>query len=228
MIISHKYKFIFIKTQKTAGTSIEVFLSQHCGEKDVLTPIHPHVKPHEARNYRGWWNPLREMIECPERGVLSPTKQLLHLKKFYNHIPARLVKCRIAAAPWKNYFKFCVERNPWDKTLSHYHMVKDRAGGSITFDDYLATGNFVLNYPSYTDARENMLVDKVLKYESLNQELAGVFAQLGVPFDGTLGVRAKSEHRKDRSPYQSVYTPEQSQLIEKAFAKEIQMHGYEY
>src|SRR5437762_6689028 len=41
MIISHKHKFIFIKTVKTAGTSLEVFLSQHCGPDDVLTPFAP-------------------------------------------------------------------------------------------------------------------------------------------------------------------------------------------
>ncbi len=39
MIISHKHKFIFIKTRKTAGTSIEIFLSQFCGKNDILTPI---------------------------------------------------------------------------------------------------------------------------------------------------------------------------------------------
>jgi len=39
MIISHKHKFIFIKTRKTAGTSIEIFLSQFCGKADILTPI---------------------------------------------------------------------------------------------------------------------------------------------------------------------------------------------
>ena len=32
MILSHKYRFVFFRTpEKTAGTSIEVFLSQRCG-----------------------------------------------------------------------------------------------------------------------------------------------------------------------------------------------------
>ncbi|MEL6382956.1 MAG: chondroitin 4-O-sulfotransferase, partial [Cyanobacteria bacterium J06626_18] len=31
MIISHEYKFIFLKTRKTAGTSIEIALSKFCG-----------------------------------------------------------------------------------------------------------------------------------------------------------------------------------------------------
>ena len=39
MIINHKYKFIFIKTRKTAGTSIEIALSQFCDANDVITPI---------------------------------------------------------------------------------------------------------------------------------------------------------------------------------------------
>ncbi len=226
MIISHRYKFIFIKTAKTAGTSIEVFLSNCCGENDVVTPIWPHVEPHRARNYKGLWNPLPEIINNKGHGIIRTTRDLLKRNRFYNHIPALLARERMPTNIWTSYFKFCVERNPWDKTLSHYHMVNHRAGGRISFDDYIAKGNFCFNFPLYTDSYGNVLVDKVIKYESLMDELGVVFQELGIPFEGSLGVRAKSEYRKDRRPYQDIFSDKQRQIIEKAFAKEIEMHGY--
>jgi len=228
MIISHKYKFIFIKTAKTAGTSIEIFLSQHCGENDIVTPIYPHVEPHVARNYRGVWNPLNTIIENRGRGIRATIKQVIKRQKFFNHIYARHVQARISDRIWKNYFKFCVERNPWDKTLSHYHMVNDRAEGNITFSEYLRRGQFCINYPIYTDSRGNIAVDKVVKYESLINELHQVFSQLGVPFKDTLGVRAKSEHREDRRSYKDVFTKKQRLIIDRAFEKEIDLHGYKF
>ena len=36
MILSHKNKFIFIKTRKVSGTSMEISLSQFRGKKLVL------------------------------------------------------------------------------------------------------------------------------------------------------------------------------------------------
>jgi hypothetical protein len=50
MIISHKYKFIFIKTCKTAGSSIEVYLSKFCGEDDIVTPIKKSENTHYPKN----------------------------------------------------------------------------------------------------------------------------------------------------------------------------------
>jgi hypothetical protein len=37
MIVSHEHKFIFLKTKKTASTSIELALSALCGDGDVIT-----------------------------------------------------------------------------------------------------------------------------------------------------------------------------------------------
>ena len=41
MIISQKKNFIFLKTAKTAGSSIEFYLSQFCGKKDTITSLLP-------------------------------------------------------------------------------------------------------------------------------------------------------------------------------------------
>ena len=39
MIISHNNKFIFIKTFKVSGTSMEIALSNYLGKQDIITPI---------------------------------------------------------------------------------------------------------------------------------------------------------------------------------------------
>lgn len=202
MIISHKHKFIFIKTAKTAGTSIEIFLSQHCGCLDVVTPIFPHVEPHAARNYEG----------------------------YYNHMPAFEVRRKIDPKIWSSYFKFCVERNPWDKTLSYYHMMNHRQGNGLKFKDFLAEKAFPLNYPSYTEPGNpnKIIVDRVIHFENLIPEIGEVFQDLGIAFFGTLGVNAKSEYRTDRRPYQEIYSSKQAKLIRDTFLQEIVLHGYKY
>jgi hypothetical protein len=229
MILSHKYKFIFIKTAKTAGTSIEVFLSKYCGPTDVVTPIWPLIEGHQPRNYEGFINPIPEILEKPGKLFSALRHTITSREKFYRHMPASLVKQRVPARIWNSYFKFCVERNPWDKVLSHYHMHAAREGGSLSLDEYLARGRFAINYFRYTDrSGTKVIVDRILHYENLLAELGEVFSQLNIPFDGTLGVTAKSEYRTDRRPYQEVFNDEQRRIVEKAFAREIELHGYRF
>jgi hypothetical protein len=229
MILSHKYKFIFIKTAKTAGTSVEVFLSKYCGPGDVLTPVTPPIEGHQPRNYEGFINPIPEILERPGKFFSALQHSIFSREKFYRHMPASEVQKRVPAEVWNSYFKFCVERNPWDKVLSHYHMHAAREGGSLSLDEYLARGRFPINYFRYTDrAGTKIIVDRVLRYENLMAELGEVFSQLDIAFDGTLGVAAKSEYRTDRRPYRQVFNDEQRRIVEKAFAKEIELHGYQF
>jgi len=96
-------------------------------------------------------------------------------------------------------------------------------------DEYLARGRFPTNYFRYTDrSGTKIIADRVLRYENLLAELGEVFSQLSIPFDGTLGVAAKSEYRTDRTPYQEVFNDKQRRIVEKVFAREIELHGYRF
>ena len=123
MIISHKYKFIFIKTTKTAGASIEVDLDKILGKDYVATPIFPPVDGHTAKNYR--YDPCSNEF-------------------FYNHISASKVRSVIGEKLFHDYFSFCVERDPINKCISHYSMAKNsnhfnkkERNKNLTFEKYI-------------------------------------------------------------------------------------------
>lgn len=174
-------------------------MSELCGESDVLTPIYPTVLGHRARNDAG----------------------------FYNHIPAIELQEKIDAEVWNSYFKFCVERNPWDKVLSFFWMERHRNGGALQIDEFLGREQIGLNWPLYTDQHQSRpIVDKVLKYETLDNDLEQVFKKLGLPWDGELKIKAKSEYRQDRRHYRDVLTANQVETIALRFAQEIDWHQY--
>lgn len=232
MIICHKHKFIFIRTRKAASTSIELYLSRYCNENDVLTPIDnkDSERNYQPYNYSGLFNPFPELIAGNGYLIKRTVMDLKRKRKFYHHIPAFVVRSRISDEIWKNYFKFSVERNPWDKTLSHYHYINERQwAGSKTFAQYCEIGNFCWNHPIYTDPKSGkVMVDRILKYENLMDELGQVLEMLDIPFAGSLGSFANSEYRRDRRSYREVFSPDQRDLIYNAFKKEIEIHGYEF
>jgi hypothetical protein len=72
-----------------------------------------------------------------------------------------------------------------------------------------------------------IVLDHVLRYESLDEELAQLAEVLGI--DSSLKLpRAKSNTRKDRRPYRDVLGPEERAIIETRCALEIDLLGYEF
>ena len=152
MIISHRHKFIFLKTVKTGGTSVEIALSRYCGDEDVVTPISPADEPTRLelgitpRNYLA----PRAAYSLPDYYRLLMQRE--EKKLYWNHITAAEVRDRIGADIWNSYFKFTIERNPWDKTISDFYWRGSR-GGPQTLDAYFRKyrGDFKhFNYPRYS------------------------------------------------------------------------------
>ncbi len=234
MLISHRHKFIFLKTRKTAGTSIEISLSRYLGEEDVITPISPADESIRAaqgaapRNWRGRFNPFPTLLTGSPREVLHALRDLLKGRRFRNHEPAVRVRARVDSRVWKSYFKFCFERNPWDKCVSHYFWNQGRRGGDgSTFPEYVAAGDLPVDHWRYMD-RRGLVVDFVGRMENLGEDLAKACGIIGLPFDGWLP-RAKADVRPPESrPFQRFVDEASRRRIERAFAREIALLGYRF
>lgn len=255
MVISHRYKFIFIKTTKVGGTSLELLLDKLLGPDDTLTP-HKHPEDgYEPRNYQGAFDAAPELAKVLGHEGAIPSEfsawtaaQIADQELFHEGIPAWQVKFRVPAAIWDTYFKFTLERNPWDKAISRYHHSKGvfepKYGKELSMDSWLdyferrisqpwitkSWGSEApYNFPRYADPwTDEVLVDKICRYEQLDTDLQEVFAKVRMPWPGSIPRKAKTGYRTDRRPYQEVLTDGQRERIAKACAKEIALMGYSY
>ena len=148
-------------------------------------------------------------------------------QKFFNHMSARAARVILGEDVWNSYYKFCVERDPWSKTLSHYKMMCHRkTPGLSSFDDYLFKLD-CLNICQYTDREgSNVIVDRVVDYDNLDKGLGEVFQLLGIPYDGALTVRTKNYSSVSKSLGVNGLTGKQKQKIATDYAQEIALMGY--
>ncbi|HET6616578.1 MAG TPA: sulfotransferase family 2 domain-containing protein [Gemmatimonadota bacterium] len=228
MILSHRHRFIFVKTKRTAGTSLEIALSALCGPEDVITPI---TAPDEADRrrlgYRGPQN-LRPPPRSPGRRLVDLARRR-KAPRFRNHMPAARIRALLPRSTWDTYFKFCFDRNPWDRAISLYYWL----GGQRRFDsiaDFLRSGveRPLSNFDRYAiDGR--VAVDRVFRYEDMEEALGQISRRLDLARPLTLpDQRAKGTSRTDRRPYRDVLTEEERDLIADLCAREIRLLGYEY
>ena len=228
MIISHKYKFIFLKTRKTAGTSIEIALSRFCEEKDIIT--HISAKDEPIREELGSLSPQNYYVPLA-RYTLKDWQRLIirrRRKKFYNHIPALQVQQYLKRNTWDNYFKFCFERNPWDKAISLYYWQTRNQESTPSLTEHLKSIDIdrLSNFHIYS-INEKIAVDHVGLYENLENELEKIAERLKLP-EKLILPKAKGDARKNRQHYRDIMDEETRYLVEKVCAKEISYFGYRY
>ena len=140
MILSHKHRFIFLKTRKTAGTSIEMGLCNFCGVEDIITQ--EGVKDEALRKTLGYIGPqnyeihlfkhrLAELMKIPVEGFATHKR----------HDPGWLVKKHIGKEIFDSYHKITAIRNPWDMAVSRFYFRRQLVGSEVnentSFKEYL-------------------------------------------------------------------------------------------
>lgn len=228
MIYSPEHGFLFVKTRKTAGTSIEIELSTVAGDASIITPFGS-ARDEQLRAARGGrppqnfratkriaaWRPrdLTRML----RGDGLPTE-----KVFWNHMPAQVIQQRLPEA-WRTALTFCVVRNPWDVAASRFEMERRRRPEVDSVASLFRDHGVPSNWDLYTIG-DKVAVDRVLRYENLEDELASLGAELDLDFRPL--PHAKRVGSRDH--YRTTLSDDEAQVIADSCAREIEEFGYEY
>ena len=225
MIISHKHKFIFIKTEKTAGTSIEMALSQYCEDNDIITPLI--LEDEESRQKYAGIGAQNYHVDLSKYTIKDWGKLLIKGKKrtFYHHIGAREIKQLIEPKIWNSYYKFAFERNPWDKVISWYYWTYKKEPRP-SLKKFIKSGyaGRVKGWSLYT-INDKIVVDKVGLYENLNEEIQIISKTLGLSRKLKMP-HSKSGFRKCKKSYKDILDREDREEIARLFSKEIEHFGY--
>lgn len=224
MIISFAHRFIFIKTHKTASTSIEVALGPLAGPGAVITPIGSHPQ-HHAQGHRGLFNPLIELPSGTLRNAGATIRQLAMRKRYYHHMEARRVRARMRPARWDDFFSFCFERNPWDKAYSMYRFLLTRGRYEGSFEQFVFDPRAPMSDWSLYTIRDRLIVKRVFRYERLEEDFGEACRAVGLD-PPVLTV----EKFGGQAPglYRDQYDDRMRDRVAEVFAREIEAFGYEF
>ena len=219
MLVSHKYKFIYFKPTKVAGTSVEIFFERFC-----LPP-----NGYKAKHKR--------------KGSVSPFGIVGYRKKgaanhlWFNHKrPLEIKQGLDDDKIWNEYFKFGVIRNPWDRLVSLWATELLASGHNVSahfqakgFKHYCLNAEKNTLYKYYQLPHSN--INYFIRFEELADGIDFVCKKLNLPSEDI-----KLGHYKRYTPsgkikhkhYTQYYNDETRQIVAEKYAKDIEYFGYEF
>jgi len=210
MLISHRKKFIYTKTVKTAGTSVESYFEKYC------MPEGEWVFSHRREEY------------VSDSGIIGSREKDINRKTWYNHMPAIDIKEKIGDSIWNQYFKFCIIRNPFDKMLSYFFY--DRKDNSPTnlideFKFWLKNNRQAIDRNLYQIDNE-ICMDYFIRYEEIKTGIKNVCEHLDIPFEPDRIPKLKTGFRNTKIPIPEFYDQETIGIINEMFDFEINYFNY--
>ena len=112
MIVSHKHKFIFVKTHKTSTQTFLKFIKPHLGPNDVMA------------GDDGGGGVNEDTVVNVDKVFSASGKCAADLQNIYgNHIPWFMIRDVIGQDMWDEYTTFTIERSPLDRFLSLFYFL---------------------------------------------------------------------------------------------------------
>lgn len=216
MLISNRYKFLFVHIAKTAGTSVRSTLERYRRRDPLFLPQFicsrlSHLTGH------------RIGAKIPRHAKIITAYEMLPREYF------------------ESLFKFAFVRNPWDLQVSSYHHIRRERphllGGHDDFEsflDYKLDPERPYQYHIDTsierqsdylvDLHGRMLIDFLGRFENLEADFRTICTRIGIE-PPHLTHKRQARERKDFRHY---YNDRTAELIARRFARDIELFGYTF
>lgn len=217
MLVSHQKKFIYLKTAKTASTSVESFFEEFCLPKGSWSFSHkrlPYIGVEGIVGYRG------------------NNQDEWYLK---SHASAAFVSEFVGASVWAEYYKFTVIRNPFTKMESAFYF-ENKLNYALNINTKTLQEDFMnflkkrgaayLDRDRYTiDGR--LCIDEFIRYEHLEFDVNRLTAHLGI-MKSYKEMPLLKQNKGKQIRLGLVYSEPSKKFVEKLFDFEIEYFEYSY
>lgn len=217
MLLSHKYKFLYVHIAKTGGTSMRA-----------------------ALNRLRWQDPIYYLM-WPCHKLSSLTGHTIGTK-LPRHAGVICAKEMLPNDFFNALFKFAFVRNPWDLQVSSFHHVQRERphmlNGITDFNEFLKY-KFDPEWPYLyhidiasmpqtdylLDLHGNIIVDFVGRFERLHDDSEHIKQRLGLAKLKLPHKRQATDRKKD---YRTYYSDESIESVAKHFEQDIRLLNYSF
>jgi hypothetical protein len=216
MLLSIKYKFLFVHIAKTGGTSV----------RDSLW------------RYK-WTDPYRiPQFLCSKLSALAGHKIGA---KFPRHAKAIAAMEMLPRDLYQSLFKFAFVRNPWDLQVSSWHHLRRERPHLLAeypdFESFLRWKLDPARPPQYhadmsielqsdyvIDLQGKLIVDFIGRYENLAEDFEEACRRIGIATP-KLPHSRKGERGKD---FRGYYSDAAAEWVERHYRADIERFGYRF
>lgn len=217
VLVSHTHQLIFLKTRKTAGTSVEMLLEAATG----LGPTPPSESRHASETHEG-------LVGFR----MLPREAMTDLDRTWQpHTPARRLRRHLGAEIWARYLKVTCLRNPFDRMISLFHWRARFAGQEDRDETPAAFADFVRG--TWNDDRKVVMIDEhfvpdvVIRYEHITNDLGTLADRTGLALDPAELPKTKVTRLHRLGQITDYYTDELAEIVRTRLAWMFEQGGYD-
>ncbi|WP_154067064.1 hypothetical protein [Pseudomonas sp. CC6-YY-74] len=219
-IVSYEHNFVFIKTKKVAGTSVEAHLRGFAGECDIVPAVTPRdehycaSRGHMSKNYLKFAANEQIYTDLVLAGKYDEAASFLsgQKKSAFSHMDYSYCKNLVEASGFDvgGFYSFSIDRHPYSWLLSSvlYDNAQYNSVGGVFWEFDVGKINYAIakfmdqpgfykkiNWNKYTEGGR-VVVDRVIDFDDLSKGLSEVLQVLGLPSDlaGFPDLKKSSRH----------------------------------